>query len=221
MIEELQKHAIDFLNNKFFVVNGINIYPKEIEAYYFKEGEFEDNSVHRNDLQQNHPNRFYIHRWGKSKDDPYKGGNYPGIDFVVSSEASCYYTYLLRSVEIEEKLVIGPHMVLEAIKEATGAADYNELENMSVSIANKECENDILISIRINLGKTVDDTYKNAPLRFVELDEHFRNAKYPLKEKLITDYLIDKMKKKHISKEDAIATVREKLGYLPASIKNS
>ncbi|MBQ0155205.1 MAG: hypothetical protein KBT22_01355 [Bacteroidales bacterium] len=219
MIKELQQQAINFLSNKFIVVNGVKIYPKEIEVYYFKKGVYEDNSVHQNELQQNHHNRLYIHRWGKTKNDPYKGGNYPGIDFVISDEESCFHTFLLRSVVINGELITGPHKVLEAIKVASKSANYQELEDMPIEIGNEGKLHDILLSERINLGKTVKEEYLHAPLRFVVLDGNFCNSKYPLKEKLISDWLLSKLNNKQISKEDAIDIARENLGYLPSSIK--
>lgn len=52
IIKKLQNEAYQFLKKKL-VLNGIAILPKEIEVYYYKEGEFEDKSVHQNELQTN------------------------------------------------------------------------------------------------------------------------------------------------------------------------
>ena len=89
-IKKLQNEARDFLTSKKMLLERVSILPKEVESYCFNEDEFKDNSVHRNDLQKNNANHFYIHRWGYSKLDSYKGGNYAGIDFVVSNNPNVY-----------------------------------------------------------------------------------------------------------------------------------
>lgn len=55
------------------MLKGVSVLPKEIEVYYYKNGQFEDTSVHRNDLQKNNKNHFYVHRRGTTQSDKYKG----------------------------------------------------------------------------------------------------------------------------------------------------
>jgi hypothetical protein len=63
IIGRIQEETMNRLhNNCFILVRGVKIYPVEVEVYYYKEREYEDNSVHRNELQQNKMNHFYIHR---------------------------------------------------------------------------------------------------------------------------------------------------------------
>ena len=69
IIERLQNEAKLFLTKTKLMLSGVSILPKEIEVYYFKKGEFEDTSVHRNDLQKKNKNHFYLHRNGTSKSD--------------------------------------------------------------------------------------------------------------------------------------------------------
>lgn len=64
---KLQNDAIQFVSQIKLILNGAVIIPKEIEVYYYKEGEFSDESVHRNELQQNNMNHFYVHRNGKTR----------------------------------------------------------------------------------------------------------------------------------------------------------
>ena len=59
-----QNKMAEFLTNSKLVLNGIVIQPTEIEVYYYHAGEFEDKSVHQNNLQQNNARHFYIHRYG-------------------------------------------------------------------------------------------------------------------------------------------------------------
>ena len=89
-IEKLQNEAARFLRQYCIVVNGVTLYPKEIEVYYFIKDVFEDDSVHRNKLQKNRQYQFYVHRYGVEDTAPYKGGNRPGVDFVVSGDDCCF-----------------------------------------------------------------------------------------------------------------------------------
>ena len=218
-IAELQTLAVDFLCNHSLVVNGVVINLKEIEVYYYKEGTFEDGSVHRNELQRNNPCRFYVHRCGRGRSDSYKGGNYPGVDLVMSEDDSCYFTFLLRSVVIEKELVIGPHNVLCAILRAVGAKDYNALEQMPVRIVDCRAGETVLTSERINLGKTVSREYREAKLRFVILDGFYMSSRYPMKEKMITDWLLSVLQTNQQTMPEAILLAKEYLGHVPSSIK--
>jgi hypothetical protein len=52
IVKKLQIEAELFLKNSKLVVNGIEIFPKEIEIYYYQKKVFEDGSVHRNNFSQ-------------------------------------------------------------------------------------------------------------------------------------------------------------------------
>ena len=134
LVYRLQHDAAIMLKENTLFLNGITIIPKEIEIYYYENGVFEDGSVHQNELQQNNQNHFYIHRWGTKKTDSYKGGNYPGIDFVVSGTKDVYYTYLIRSAIINEKLIVGPHKVLMEIMAEGRFKGFEDIENNLVQI---------------------------------------------------------------------------------------
>lgn len=214
-IKILQNEAKQFLTKTRLKFDGLDIQPKEIEVYYYIEGLFEDNSVHRNDLQKNNKNHFYVHRWGTNQDDSYKGGNYPGIDFVVSDDNGIYYSYLIRSAVINDKMIVGPHKVLKAIETAS-KLNYKDIETKLVETVPTNILSDVLFSCRINLGKKVKEEYRNCKLRAVLCDEWFRNSKYPAKESMI----IDKVRMENIPKDVAIVFAQNHLGYIPSSIKN-
>lgn len=213
----LQKEAAEFLTHYKLRLNGLIIQPTEIEVYYYREGEFEDKSVHQNELQQNNYAHFYIHRWGKKKDDAYKGGNRPGIDFVVSKEENVYYTFLIRSAVINNSPVVGPHKVLMAIQEASRLADFKEIENAVVEICPEKNPYDVVFSQRINLGKTTE-VYMDLKLRAVLCDDTwFIKNKYRYKEQMIIDLLSNKQ----MAKEESFEYTRMKLGYIPLKIRNN
>lgn len=218
-INSLQNDARNFLTSKKMNLGRIEIIPKEIETYYYNEYDFKDNSVHRNDLQRNNVNHFYVHRWGKTKQDSYKGGNYAGIDFVVSDNQNEYYSYLIRSAVINGKPIIGPHNVLLAIVDASGL-NYSEIENEMVTLVSNNISNDVFFSHRINLGKTVSEEYRNCELRAVLCDEFFKGNKYPYKEKMIYDFLVDKVTRSEISVEQALDYAKLRLGYIPSKLRN-
>lgn len=209
LIKKLQSEAKQFLTKSKLVLNGVEILPKEIEVYYYKEGVFEDISVHKNELQtKKHKSRFYVHRLGEKQSDPYKGANRAGVDYVVSDDANTYYSYLIRSAVINGESVIGPNKVLIKIKEAS-KFENQDLERELVKIVISNNEGDVLFSSRINLGKGFVDS----ELRAVLCDECFRTSKYPAKEKMIIDFIKD------MSKVQALEYAKNRLGYIPASIR--
>lgn len=221
IISTLQSKAISFLQNYFIIINNVAIYLKEIEVYYFKKGELEDTSVHCNEMQANRKYKLYVHRAGKKASNKYRGANYAGVDFVLSDEADCYYTYLIRAIAFEDgDVIVGPNNVLKAILEKTGLS-MQELEEASCEVVSYNQNNfDVCLSTRINLGKNTDDEHKNLDLRAVIVDESFTKTKYKQKEKLFTNLLISKFQKGEISKDTAIEECKSKLGYTPSIIKN-
>lgn len=225
-INRLQDEEKQFLSKYTLKLNDILIRPTEIEVYYHKINNFEDNSVHQNELQRNNFNHFYIHRWGKAKTDAYKGGNYPGLDFVVSGDKDTYYSYLIRSAVISNslkvdsnKVIVGPNKVLKAIKEATDFS-FKDIENTLVEMVPNDIPCDVLFSTRVGLGQKVEQEYKSSELRAVLCDDcWFRITKYPAKETMIINFLSKKILLQEITKEEALKYAKEKLGYVPKKIK--
>lgn len=68
----------------------------------------------------------------------------------------------------------------------------------------------VLLSERINLGKNA-----KAFAGCVLCDEYFLGAKYPLKERMI----VDQIKKSGMCKDEAVEYAKDKLGYVPSSIR--
>ena len=215
IVTRLQKDAKTFLTNKL-VLNKAEIYPKEIEVYYYKEGEFEDKSVHRNELQMNHKNYFYVHRCKNS--DSYKGGNRAGLDFVVSDDENTYYSYLIRSAVINEQPFYGPNNVLNAIKSACGNVGNAELEKEYVDVVSSDVEyDDIIFTTRFGLSKNVDVCFRDYQLRLVVLDKQFKNAQYKAKEQIVSDYL----KQSKSTEVQAKDFCEQYLTYMPSKIKDN
>ena len=216
LVYRLQRDAAIMLKENILFLNGVTIIPKEIEIYYYETGVFEDISVHQNELQQNNKNHFYIHRWGTKKTDSYKGGNYSGIDFVVSGTKDVYYTYLIRSAIINgsPNPIVGPHKVLMKIMAEGRFKEFEDIENNLVQIQFSPVQGDVLFSERINLGKGAGE-FDSIKLRAVMCDTYFRNNKYPQKEKLVTNYILLST----MTKEDANTFSKNHLGYIPAKVK--
>lgn len=213
-IKKLQNEAVQFLTKSKLVLNGIDILPKEIEVYYYEvNGSFKDGSVHQNELQKNNKNHFYVHRWGKTKKDKYKGINRAGIDFVVSDNENVYYSYLIRSAQINGNMVIGPNKVLRSVLEASKLSN-DKLESAKIEIVPVNNSFDVLFSNRINLGENAGK-YLDNKLRAVLCDDLYRGNKYPAKEKMITDFLLSQK----MAKEQKLLFAKEKLGYVPSVIR--
>ena len=213
-VERLQNESKQFLTGFKLMLKGIPIKPTEIEVYCYEEtGDFKDSSVHRNELQKNNKNHFYVHRYGLKKSDSYKGGNRAGLDFVVSDNENIYHSYLIRSAVVNNgRPVVGPNKVLKAIQNACGFSSYDELEANMVELVADDVSKDVLFSKRINLGENAKE-YINYELRAVLCDDLCRETKYPAKERMITDFL------KNETKERSIVYAKDKLGYVPSEIK--
>ena len=218
-IERLQNEAKLFLKETKLILNEVSIQPKEIEVYYFNEGEFEDTSVHRNDLQKNNKSHFYVHRRGIAKTDNYKGGNRGGLDFVVSDNENIYYSYLIRSALINDELVIGPHNVLESILKCC-KIEKETLESKTVGLASNDVSGDVLFSRRVNLGKNAGQ-FHECRLRAVLCDDYFKTSKYPAKGIMIVDFLLDQIQSQHMTKDQASEYAKQKLGYIPYEIQRA
>lgn len=218
LINELQSRVMEFMLGFNLRIGGTVIEPKEVEVYYYKHGEFDDNSVHRNELQAMNPNHFYVHRMGTRQQDKYKGRNYAGVDWVVSNQSGVYYSYLIRSAVVDNSLVVGPNKVLNAILEASKLTK-EELENRQVGRLACDRRYDVLFSQRINLGVKVNDKFRSCKLRAVVCDEFFRTAKYPAKEEMIYNYVYDKFNSQAMTKAEALGYAKEKLGYVPSLIR--
>ena len=196
-------------------MNGLVIFPKEIEVYYYKEGEFEDSTVHRNELQKNNKYHFYVHRWGKTRNDKYKGGNRAGLDFVISDDENTYYSYLIRSAVINGNLKVGPNKVLKTIEECT-ILSHKELESNTIELDIVDSSYDVLFSERINLNQECE--FSHYELRAVLCDNLYREkeSKYRYKEKMIIRFI----KEQKMTSQQALKYAQEKLGYIPSEIRS-
>jgi len=214
-IKSLQIEAAQFLMKTKMTMNGLAIFPKEIEVYYYKEGEFEDPTVHRNELQKNNKYHFYVHRWGKTRNDKYKGGNRAGLDFVISDNENTYYSYLIRSAVINGNLKVGPNKVLKTIEECT-ILSHKELESNTIELEIVDSSYDVLFSERINLNQECESSHYE--LRAVLCDNLYREkeSKYRYKEKMITRFI----KERKMSSQQALKYAQEKLGYIPSEIRS-
>ena len=75
IVKSLQETTNLLLNHYCFSIEGITLYPIELESYFYRAGVFEDPYVHSNELQMNHFGEFYVHRRGQSANDAYKMDN--------------------------------------------------------------------------------------------------------------------------------------------------
>jgi hypothetical protein len=213
--QTLQNKAIDFLRNNYLVVNGISIYPKEIEVYYYEQGVFEDIYVHQDKRQRNHPNQFYVHRKGRG-----------GCDFVVSDLDKVYYSYLLRSVVIDGELFVGPINTYDAICSKTGLSG-NSLESASVTVESYENNHNVFTTARIGLNPEIDGTksFLGTPLRLMICDEYYKprhdkkKTHYKGREDAFCTFMKAQIAEHKMTKEEVAKEAKEYLEYIPKLFK--
>ncbi|MCQ2327858.1 MAG: hypothetical protein MJZ59_00695 [Paludibacteraceae bacterium] len=187
-------------------INGHQVYPTEVEAYYYQNGIFEDACVHRNELQTNHYGQLYVHRAKKNgtKDDKYKGR--AGVD-VCLSDGSYTFAVLLRGIEVNNEIILGPINVRKMLLKLLGTTDNKILEQ----------QKDILIKEKLETGHTffsprigITSGCVDAELRAVHTDTLI-GTNYRKKELLYLGY-----KRRNIHSD--ISDARILLGYIPKKL---
>ncbi len=215
-IKRLQKEAIEFLKKHYLVVNGAEIYPKEIEVYYHeKDGAFKDIYVHCAERQANHPNQFYVHEKGRG-----------GCDLVISDCDKVYYSYLIRSIVIDGELTVGPLNSFDAICAKTGLSE-GDLGKAEVVIKDYNNDHNVFTDTRIGLvpnEKDKDQIYLNAELRFILCDEYYnprdnKKERYKNRERALTNFMLKRLASHEMTKDEVIKEANEYLGYVPKSLK--
>ena len=222
LIQKLQIETEELLSRGVMIsIGDVRIIPKEIEVYRFQASVFEDDSVHQNELQQANPNHFYVHRFGKSAADPYKGR--AGVDICLSSTNKLYYTWLIRAAVIEDldkvEFITGISNLRKAILRYTNMTE-KQLEDTSLIVSYGYNHDDVLRASRLRLSKDVSKYWEDAQLRFLVCDDEFKNRKFEGKEKPLVDFILREFAAGVKSKEDCQKYCIERLGYTPKDIKN-
>lgn len=147
VIEKLQEINKCFLQNVIIKINSnrLEIYPVEVEIYYYKEGVFEDGYCHKNELQKGkdddgkYNDRFgklYFHRASrsKSKEALIDTSYYGGVDICLS-RGDYYLSILLRSVYVKDRtnnkkniFITGIHRIVNRITdELESLLEYGDI----------------------------------------------------------------------------------------------
>ena len=109
----LQQTTAQLLHHYKIRARETELYPIELESYFYRAGVFEDPYVHTNELQMNHFGELYVHRRGKDATSPYKMDNRVCMGISLSVNANYYYSALIRSaVFADGSMVFGPNNVL-------------------------------------------------------------------------------------------------------------
>ena len=109
----LQQTTAQLLHHYKIRAREVELYPIELESYFYRAGVFEDPYVHTNELQANHFGELYVHRRGKEASSPYKMDNRVCMGISLSVNANYYYSALIRSaVFADGSMVFGPNNVL-------------------------------------------------------------------------------------------------------------
>lgn len=130
----------DMLYNNYIYVGNYKFYPCEIELYVNG-----DPYKHMN-VRQNIDNVFYVHRCGKEEYSSYKGGNYKGLDYVLTNKISI----LIRSIIYDNIIIEGPSLVVDHIIKVTGHTQQ-ELESVLKLGTTTRDKSKIYIGTRVGL----------------------------------------------------------------------
>lgn len=133
IIKQLQEINKCFLRNVIIKINRLEIYPVEVEIYYYdNKGIFQDENCHQNKLQKNNFGKLYFHRASrsKSKDTLIDTSRYGGVDVCISDSEDYYLSILIRSAyiknrkekETKKEFITGIHRIVNRITD--------ELENL-------------------------------------------------------------------------------------------
>lgn len=171
IVKKLQEINECFLQNVIIKINRLEIYPIEVEIYYYKQGVFEDESCHRNDLQKNNFGKLYFHRElnrktkrrCEEKEALIDTSYYGGVDVCVSDSEDYYLSILIRSAYIknrnnkENEFKSGIHRIVNIITD--------ELENLLESgfINSLECKiyEDKDEKCKFLIARGIEVKYKN------------------------------------------------------------
>ena len=142
IVAQLQKINECFLRNVIIKINNrLEIYPVEVESYYYKKGVFEDGYCHKNVLQKNNFGKLYFHRASRSesKDALIDTSYYGGVDVCISDNDDYYLSILIRSAYIknrkEKDLIMGIHRVVNRITdELESLLEQGDIDNINCGV---------------------------------------------------------------------------------------
>lgn len=81
-------------------IGNLQIYPIEVESYYYHSKQFPDPYVHNNELQSNRLGKLYFHRYGIQAQHEIKKENRAGMDICLSDSENYYYGILIRMAKV-------------------------------------------------------------------------------------------------------------------------
>ena len=157
--EEIAKKLQDindlFLTEYKLKVDNTEIIPLETEIYYYNENKiFEDNMIHKNELQESRFGQLYFHRKGFSKNNEIILFPRGGVDICISDN-NYYLSILLRSViktqDGIENFISGPGKIQQIF--------YKGFNNEEIRKGLKELENKKEIIIKRNRKVNIANVY--------------------------------------------------------------
>ena len=157
IINILQSINAEILKNYYISIAGIIITPMLVEAYYYKDGIFEDNNTYKDDKQKGRKGLLFFHPKDKSQ----------GIDICLSNSDDYYLSILVKNS------VIG-----DIFYSQEGLYDYlyNQIDNITNKESEQNCfkkrekELDIHIA-NIKRKNTIKQPYGELSLASLQIDK--------------------------------------------------
>ncbi len=194
IVEKLQEINECFLQNYIIKIYKLEIYPVEVESYYYNYNKidkkliFDDGLCHKNELQNGFVDnseerkrfgKIYFHRRSPSKDCKINTG-YGGIDICLSL-GDYFLSILIRSAYINNKMECGINKILQRVLEIKRWTKVDEkLERKYKDIENEE-----------NVLKQRDYKIYNSFISHprIKNNEYFKDNKY-----LLNTFTFDELK---------------------------
>lgn len=198
VVSSIQSLSECFLRNYHFAIGNVKVLPIEIEAYYYKHGQYMDTCAHDD------KERFKF-------DGIYTHNHHGHICFdVCLSIGDTHFSFLIRSARIAGSVEVEkfmPSQVTDAIEQSSHIVLSSSITNVIRKNNQPRSNEYVMFSKRINLGDNVEDKFRNAPLRAV-IAQDLRDKDISAKEEL-TRSVLDR---KDITDKEKIC--KEILGYV-------
>ncbi len=166
IILRLQEINEVFAKYSYFIMGNIEIFPIEVESYFYHPQWFPDTYSHINELQSNRFLHPYLHRRGNKAKNKVILGKRGGIDIVLSNGTDYYFGLLIRMAELKIK---GDYLSFEGPAKLKNflLKKMDKMEDLPIELKNRVelIPRQVFHLPRINLNPLRNPAYFELPIR--------------------------------------------------------